>query len=160
MRSVDLGARTFATAQEFLPCERPDAAGCLILDLRLPGVSGLDFQEELAARKIDFPVVFVTGHGDIPMSVRAMKSGAVAFLTKPFREQELLEAIQHGIEQSHVVRRLNAEMRTLQQRYAFLTPREREVFPCVHRGQVMQKMKAESLAHLIHMAEKLGLGSN
>ena len=94
------------------------------------------------------------------MSVRAMKSGAVAFLTKPFREQELPEAIQHGIEQSRVVRRLNAEMRTLQQRYAFLTPREREVFPCVHRGQVMQKMKAESLAHLIHMAEKLGFGSN
>jgi FixJ family two-component response regulator len=182
LRSVGLEARTFASAQEFLRCERPNAPGCLVLDVRLPGLSGLDLQQELAAEKIDLPIVFITGHGDIPMSVRAMKAGAVEFLTKPFREQDLLEAIQRGIEQHRLVRQLSAEMRILQQRYAVLTPREREVFPLVtsgllnkqiaaqldasektikvHRGQVMQKMKAESLAGLIRMAEKLGLRSN
>jgi FixJ family two-component response regulator len=182
LRSVGLEARTFTSAQEFLRCERPNAPGCLVLDVRLPGLSGLDLQQELAAEKIDLPIVFITGHGDIPMSVRAMKAGAVEFLTKPFREQDLLEAIQRGIEQHRLVRQLSAEMRILQQRYAVLTPREREVFPLVtsgllnkqiaaqldasektikvHRGQVMQKMKAESLADLIRMAEKLGLRSN
>lgn len=182
LRSVGLEARTFASAQEFLRCERPDAPGCLVLDVRLPGLSGLDLQQELAAEKIDLPVIFITGHGDIPMSVRAMKGGAVEFLTKPFREQDLLEAIQRGIEQHRLVRQHSAEVRILQQRQALLTPREREVFPLVtsgllnkqiaaqldasektikvHRGQVMQKMKAESLADLIRMAEKLGLRSN
>jgi FixJ family two-component response regulator len=181
LRSVGLEARTFISAQEFLNSGRPDAPGCLILDVRLPGLSGLDLQAALAAEKIDLPVVFITGHGDIPMSVRAMKAGAIEFLTKPFREQDLLEAIQRGIEQNRTVRLQSAAMRVLQQLYASLTPREREVFPCVtsgllnkqiaallgtsektikvHRGQIMQKMKAKSLAHLIHMAEKLGLGS-
>jgi FixJ family two-component response regulator len=182
LRSVGLEARTYASAQEFLRSDRPDASGCLILDVRLPGLSGLDLQQELTAAKIDLPVIFITGHGDIPMSVQAMKAGAVEFLTKPFREQDLLEAIQRGIEQNRITRNHNAEIRLLQRRYASLTPREREVFPRVtsgllnkqiaaqlgasektikvHRGQVMQKMKAESLAHLIQMAGKLRLSSN
>ncbi|MEG9438726.1 response regulator transcription factor [Edaphobacter sp. HDX4] len=182
LRSVGLEAQTYPSAQEFLRSERPDAPGCLVLDVRLPGLSGLDLQQELRAAKINLPVIFVTGHGDIPMSVRAMKAGAVEFLTKPFREQDLLEAIQRGIELSRITRQNNAEIRTLQRRYASLTPREREIFPRVtggllnkqiaaqlgasektikvHRGQVMQKMKAESLAHLIQMAEKLRLSSN
>jgi FixJ family two-component response regulator len=182
LRSVGLEARSYPSAQEFLRSERPDAPGCLVLDVRLPGLSGLDLQQELRVSKIDLPVIFVTGHGDIPMSVRAMKAGAVEFLTKPFREQDLLEAIQRGIELSRITRQHDAEIRTLQRRYASLTPREREVFPRVtdgllnkqiaaqlgasektikvHRGQVMQKMKAESLAHLIQMAGKLRLSSN
>ena len=181
LRSVGLEARTFTSAQEFLLSDRPDAPGCLILDVRLPGLSGLELQVRLAAEKIDLPIIFVTGFGDIPMSVRAMKAGATEFLTKPFREQDLLEAIQRSLEQQRVVRLRSAELRMLQQRYALLTPREREVFPCVtsglinrevatqlgtsektikvHRGQVMQKMKAKSLAQLIHMAEKLGLST-
>jgi FixJ family two-component response regulator len=181
LRSVGLEARTFPSAQEFLLSDRPDAPGCLILDVRLPGLSGLELQVRLAAEKIDLPIIFVTGFGDIPMSVRAMKAGATEFLTKPFREQDLLEAIQRSLEQQRVVRLRSAELRMLQQRYALLTPREREVFPCVtsglinreigtqlgtsektikvHRGQVMQKMKAKSLAQLIHMAERLGLST-
>jgi FixJ family two-component response regulator len=182
LRSVGMEARTYASAQEFLQSERPDAPACLVLDVRLPGLSGLDLQRELAAANIDLPIIFVTGHGDIPMSVRAMKAGAVEFLTKPFREQDLLEAIQRGIERNRITRQQSAELRILERRYALLTPREREVFPRVtsgllnkqiaaelgasektikvHRGQVMQKMKAESLAHLIQMAEKLHLSSN
>jgi FixJ family two-component response regulator len=181
LRSVGLDVRTFTLAQEFLLSDRPDAPGCLILDVRLPGLSGLELQERLAAEKVDLPIIFVTGFGDIPMSVRAMKGGAVEFLTKPFREQDLLEVVQRCIEQQRIVRLRSAELRMLQQRYALLTPREREVFPCVtgglinreiatqlgtsvktikvHRGQVMQKMKAKSLAQLIHMAEKLGLST-
>jgi FixJ family two-component response regulator len=181
LRSVGLQTRAYTSARAFLDCERPDVPGCLVLDVRLPGLSGLDLQEKLAAAKINLPVIFITGYGDIPMSVRAMKAGAIEFLTKPFREQELLEAIQRGIEQNRLERQVRAEMRRLQQRYTLLTPREREVFSClirgllnkqsaaqlgtsektikVHRGQVMQKMKAESLAHLIHMAERLGLSS-
>jgi FixJ family two-component response regulator len=182
LRSIGLEARTYASAQEFLQSERPDAPACLVLDIRLPGLSGLELQQELAAASVDLPIIFVTGHGDIPMSVRAMKAGAVEFLTKPFREQDLLEAIQRAIERNRITRRQSAELRTLQRRYALLTPREREVFPRVtsgllnkqiaaelgasektikvHRGQVMQKMKAESLAHLIQMADKLHLSSN
>jgi FixJ family two-component response regulator len=182
LRSVGLDSRTYASAHEFLRSERPDAPGCLILDVRLPGLSGLDLQQELAAEKINLPVIFVTGHGDIPMSVRAMKAGAVEFLTKPFREQELLEAIERAIKQSRIVRQHDAVVRVLRTRYALLTPREREVFPRVtsglpnkqiaallgtsektikvHRGQVMQKMKAQSLVDLIQMAARLGLRSD
>jgi len=182
LQSIGLEARTYTSAQEFLRSARPDAPGCLVLDVRLPGLSGLDLQQELAVAKIHLPVIFITGHGDIPMTVRAMKAGAVEFLIKPFREEELLEAIQRGIKQSRVVRQHDAVMRILQKRYALLTPREREVFPRVtsglpnkqiaaqlgasektikvHRGQVMQKMKAESLADLIRMAAKLGVRSD
>ena len=182
LRSVGLEARTFGSALEFLHNKRSDAPGCLILDVRLPGLSGLDLQTELAARKITLPIIFVTGHADIPMSVRAMKAGAVEFLTKPYREQELLEAIQSAIGQDNINRQQYAELRALQERYKLLTPREREVFPRVtsgllnkqiaaelgasektikvHRGQVMHKMEAESLADLIRMAQKLGLPSN
>jgi FixJ family two-component response regulator len=182
LQSIGLEARTYTSAQEFLRSARPDAPGCLVLDVRLPGLSGLDLQQELAAAKIHLPVIFITGHGDIPMTVRAMKAGAVEFLIKPFREEELLEAIQRGIKQSRAVRQHDAVMRILQKRYALLTPREREVFPRVtsgllnkqiaaelgasektikvHRGQVMQKMKAESLADLIRMAAKLGVRSD
>src|ERR1700691_1839441 len=120
LRSVGLEARTYSSAQEFLSSERPDAPGCLVLDVRLLGLSGLDLQQELAAAKIDLPVIFITGHGDIPMSVRAMKAGAVEFLTKPFREQDLLGAIQRGIEQNRITRKHNAEIRILQRRYASL----------------------------------------
>ena len=182
LRSVGLESRAYTSAQEFLRSERPEAPECLILDVRLPGLSGLDLQQELTAAKADLPIIFITGHGDIPMSVRAMKAGAVEFLTKPFREQDLLEAIERAIKQSRIIRQLNAIIRVLQTRYALLTPREREVFPLVtsgflnkqiagqlgtsektikvHRGQVMQKMKAESLADLIQMAGKLGVQSD
>ena len=142
LRSVGLEARTYASAQEFLRSERPDTPGCLILDVRLPGLSGLDLQQELTAAKIDLPVIFITGHGDIPMSVQAMKAGAVEFLTKPFREQDLLEAIQRGIEQNRITRKHNAEIRILQQRYASLTPREREVFPRVTSGLLNKQIAA------------------
>jgi FixJ family two-component response regulator len=182
LRSVGIEARTYASAQEFLRSDRPDAPGCLVLDVRLPGLSGLDLQQELNAAKIDLPVIFITGHGDIPMSVRAMKAGAVEFLTKPFREQDMLEAIERAIKQSRIVKQQDAVIRTLQKRYALLTPRQREVFLRVtsglpnkqiagllgtsektikvHRGQVMHKMKAESLADLIQMAAKLGVRSD
>jgi FixJ family two-component response regulator len=181
VRSVGIEVQTYSSAQEFLRGKRPDAPGCLVLDVRLPDLSGLDLQQELAKANITLPIIFVTGHGDIPMSVRAMKAGAVEFLTKPFREQDLLDAIQHGIQQHRTLREQRAEIFDLQCRYESLTLREREVFPLVaggwlnkqvasqlgasektikvHRGQVMHKMKAESLADLIRMAEKLKITS-
>jgi FixJ family two-component response regulator len=181
IRSVGIEVQTFNSAQEFLESKRADAPGCLVLDVRLPDLSGLDLQQELATANIDLPIIFVTGHGDIPMSVRAMKAGAVEFLTKPYREQDLLEAIQHGIRQHRTKREQRAEIIELQRRYELLTLREREVFPLVaggllnkqvgaqlgasektikvHRGQVMQKMKADSLAELIRMAERLKITS-
>jgi RNA polymerase sigma factor (sigma-70 family) len=181
IRTLGLEVQTFNSAQEFLRAKRPNAPGCLVLDVRLPDLSGLDLQQELAKARIDLPIIFVTGHADIPMSVRAMKAGAVEFLTKPFREQDLLEAIQHGIAQDRETRERRAAISELQQRLDSLTPREHEVFPLVvsglpnkqiadqlgasektikvHRGQLMRKMAAESLADLVRMSERLKISS-
>ncbi len=179
--SVGLQVELFGSAQEFLRSKRPDAPSCLVLDVRLPGISGLDFQRELAEANIHIPIIFITGHGDIPMSVRAMKAGAVEFLTKPFRDQDLLDAVQLAIERDRARRQREAEMATLRERFESLTPREREVLPLVvsglrnkqiaaeigtsettakvHRSQLMRKMGAESLADLVRMAEKIGIPS-
>jgi FixJ family two-component response regulator len=179
LHSVGLEARHFTSASEFLRAKRPDAPGCIVLDVRLPDLSGLDLQQELAKANVDLPVIFVSGHADIPTTVRAMKAGAVEFLTKPFREQELLEAVQRAISRHRQILAQRASMRVLESRYEVLTPREREVFPLVasgllnkqvaaelnasektikvHRGQLMQKMEAHSLSDLIRMAEQLGI---
>jgi len=179
LRSVGLQVELFGSAQEFLQARRIDVPACLILDIRLPGISGLDFQRKLAEAKIAIPVVFITGHGDIPMSVRAMKAGAVEFLTKPFRDQDLLDAIQLALDRDRARREQDAQIAGLRERFEWLTPREREVLPLVvsgipnkqiaveigasettvkvHRGQLMRKMGAESLPDLVRMAERMGI---
>jgi len=181
IRSAGWRVETFASAQEFLARPRAEAPSCLILDLQLPGLSGLDLQKRMAELELEIPIVFLTGHGNIPASVQAMKAGAVEFLTKPFDEQDLLRAIEEALERDRRTRRRYAEMRELQGRYESLTAREQEVMQQVvsgllnkqvaaelkisevtvkvHRGQVMRKMRADSLADLVRMGDRLGIRS-
>jgi len=179
LRSVGLGTQLFSSVPEFLNAGRPDGASCLVLDVRLPGQSGLDFQRELAAANIQLPIIFITGHGDIPMSVRAMKGGAIEFLTKPFRDQDLLEAVELGLARDRVWRDSQEKLTALKERFEALTAREREIMiqvvqgrlskqiaadigvsevtVKVHRSNMMRKMKAASLPELGRMADKLHL---
>jgi FixJ family two-component response regulator len=179
LRSVGLQVELFATTREFLERKRPDVPNCLVLDVRLPGTGGLDFQCKLAEAGVHIPIIFITGHGDIPMSVRAMKAGAVEFLTKPFRDQDLLDAIQVALEKDGARRRREGEIALIRERFESLTPREREILPLVvsgllnkqiaaqigtsettvkvHRSQLMRKMGADSLANLVRIAERIGI---
>jgi FixJ family two-component response regulator len=177
IRSIGLRAETYASARDFMLRKCPDAPACLVLDVRMPGLSGLDLQRQLSDAKIDIPVIFITGHGDIPMTVRAMKDGAMEFLTKPVRGQDLLDAVQNAITRDRELRKNRAELTETRKRFASLTPRETEVLNLVvagllnkqiadelgtseltvktHRAHVMEKTKADSLAHLVRMAEML-----
>jgi FixJ family two-component response regulator len=177
LRSIGLRAQTFASAQEFMSAKRADAPACLILDVRMPGVSGLELQRQLADARIHIPIIFLTGHGDIPMTVRAMKDGAMEFLTKPVRGQDLLDAVQKAIARDRGLRHDRAQLAEIRRRFDSLTPREVEVLNLVvagllnkqiagelgmseltvktHRAHVMEKTRADSLAHLVRMAEQL-----
>ena len=178
IRSVGLGVELFDSAQDFLRSERPDIPGCLVLDVRMPGQSGLDLQRRLNEAGVAIPIIFITGHGDVPMGVRAMKAGAVEFLTKPFRDQDLLDAIQQALDRDCAAREERAVTEAIRRRFASLTSREREVMARVvggllnkqiaaelgtsentvktHRHQVMEKMGANSLPELVRMADRLG----
>ena len=179
VRSIGYAVQTFASARDFLAAPRPQGPACLVLDVRLPGLSGLDLQRELIESGTQIPIIFMTGHGDIPMTVHAMKAGAVEFLTKPFRPRDLLAAIRAAIDGDRTARAAGREVEQLRERYARLTPREREVMALVvagllnkqiagelvtaertikfHRAHIMEKMEAESLADLVHMADQLGI---
>ena len=178
-RSIGLQAKTFGSAAEFLQHKLPDAPSCLVLDVRLPGLSGLDFQAELAAAGLHIPIIFMTGHGDIPMTVKAMKAGAIEFLPKPFRDQDMLDAVQQALERDRERRQHNSSLAKLKSSFGTLTPREQEVMSLVtaglmnkqvageigvseitakvHRGNIMRKMGAKSLAELVRMADALGV---
>jgi FixJ family two-component response regulator len=177
IRSIQLNVQTFGTTDEFLEFSLPDVPGCIVLDVRLPGMNGLDFQHELTKLGINLPIIFITGHGDVPMSVRAIKSGAIEFLTKPFRDQELIDAIYLGIDRDQARRQAVAVFSDIQARFALLTPREQVIMREVitgrpnkkiaaslklseftvklHRSHVMRKMQASSLVDLVRMADTL-----
>lgn len=181
IRSVGFRVQTFGSAQDFLRTKRPNAPSCLVLDIRLPGLSGLELQQELSRSNIPIPIIFITGHGDIPMSVRAMKAGALEFLVKPFRDQDLLDAIHQAIEKDRISQAERDNLALIRRNFETLTQREREVMQLVvsgllnkeiarelgtrevtvkvHRGQVMRKMQAGSLADLVRMADSLDLGN-